>query len=271
MTVNVAIDVMGEGDPLVVLHGLGASRRLWHRAAPLLVASGHRVLAPDLPGFGDSPPAGPGFEFAEVTAALARALRRRVRRPFDLLGSSLGGAVALQLAIDYPELVRRLVLAAPAGFSPRPEAIASIAGALADPALAVRRIAGVPLAVSPTARRALLWGAVAEPHHLSRGDARLVLESSRRATRLGPALAAVLRTDLRPALARLTAPLGLIWGERDRVVPLSSLDTIRNLRPGVVAETNADAAHIPHLEQPVQFAAAVERVLTRLAEVETIS
>jgi pimeloyl-ACP methyl ester carboxylesterase len=271
VTVKVAIDVTGAGEPLVLLHGLGASRRLWHRVAPLLAAGGRRVQAPDLPGFGDSPPAGPGFEFAAVTDALARTLRQRARRPFDLLGSSLGGAVALQLATRHPELVRRLVLAAPAGFSPLPSPIALAAGALADPALAVRRLAGVPLAVSPTARRVLLWGAVAEPDRLAASDARLILSSSGRATRLGPALAAVLRSDLRPMLARLETPLGLIWGERDRVVPISSLETIRGLRPGVVAETIANAAHIPQLECPDEFVAALERVLARLPEVETLS
>lgn len=264
MTVKVAVDASGAGEPLVLLHGLGASRRLWHRVTPLLAASGRRVLAPDLPGFGDSPPAGSGFEFTAVTDALAGALRRRSRRPFDLLGSSLGGAVALQLAIEHPELVRRLVLAAPAGFSPRPWPLASVAGALAEPALAVRRIAGGPLSVSPTARRAILWGAVAEPQHMSPGDARLILSSSRAATRLGPALAEVLRTDLRPLLGRLEAPLGLIWGERDRVVPIATLDAIRALAPDVVAETIPGAAHIPQLERPEEFVAAVGRVLERL-------
>ncbi len=270
MTVKVAIDVTGTGEPLVLLHGLGASRRLWHRVAPLLAGGGRRVLAPDLPGFGDSPPAGPGFEFAAVTDALARALRQRVSRPFDLLGSSLGGAVALELATAHPELVRRLVLAAPAGFSPLPWPITAIAGMLADPALAVRRVAGVPLSVNPTARRVLLWGAVAEPHRLSGSDARLILSSSGRATRLGPALAAVLGSDLRPVLAGLEVPLGLIWGERDRVVPIASLEVIRGLRPGVAAETIADAAHIPQLERPQEFVAALQRVLARLAKVETV-
>ena len=270
MTVKVAVDALGAGEPLVLFHGLGASRRLWHRAAPLLAADGRLVIAPDLPGFGDSPPAGPGFEFDAVTDLLASALAERARGRFDLLGSSLGGAVALQFALAYPELVRRLVLAAPAGFSPRPRPVASTAGALADPALAVRRIAGVPLSVSPTARRVFLWGAVAEPQRLSRGDARLILSSSGRATRLGPALGAVLRTDLRPALARLKPPLGLIWGERDRVVPISTLETIRALRPDAVSETIARAAHIPQLERPEEFVAAVERVLARLAKVETL-
>jgi pimeloyl-ACP methyl ester carboxylesterase len=237
---------------------------LWHRVTPLLAESGRRVLALDLPGFGDSPPAGPGFEFAAVTDAVAHALRRRSRRPFDLLGHSLGGAVALQFAIEYPELVRRLVLAAPAGFSPRSRPIADVAGTLAGPALRLRRIAGRPLSVSPTARRAILWGAVAEPQLLAQGDARLIVSSSGAATRLGPALTTVLRTDLRPQLRRLDAPIGLIWGERDRVVPVATLDTIRRLRPDVVAETIPGAAHIPQLERPVEFVAAVRRVLERL-------
>jgi pimeloyl-ACP methyl ester carboxylesterase len=266
VTVNVEVEAhgAGAGEPLVLLHGLGASRQLWHRVAPALAASGRRVLTPDLPGFGSSAPAGPGFEFPAVTEALAVALRRRTRGPFDLLGHSLGGAVALQFATEYPELVRRVVLAAPAGFTPRAWPVASAAGALAAPALAVRRIVGRPLSLSATARRGLLWGAVAEPQRLGVSDARLILSSSGRATRLGPALAEVLRTDLRPLLRRLKAPVGLIWGERDRVVPISTLGTIRAIWPQVVVETIPGAAHIPQLERPDEFVVALERVLERL-------
>ena len=264
MAVKVAMDAMGSGEPLVLLHGLGASRRLWHRAMPLL-SRDRLVVAPDLPGFGDSAPAGPGFEFEAVIEALAGPLRDRAATPFDLLGTSLGGAVALRFAVAHPELVRRLVLAAPAGFSPRSGPVAFTAGRLADPALAVRRIVGAPVASSPSARRVLLWGAVAEPQRLPPADARLILESSARATRLGPALEAVLRTDLRPMLGRLEPPVGVIWGERDRVVPISNFDFIRALRPEVVVETIPEAAHIPQLERPDAFVAAMRRVLARLA------
>jgi pimeloyl-ACP methyl ester carboxylesterase len=263
VAVKVALDAAGEGQPLVLLHGLGASRRQWHRVTPLL--SGDRlVLAPDLPGFGDSEPAGPGFDFDAVSDALAQALAEHVDGRFDLLGTSLGGAVALRFALAHPDLVRRLVLSAPAGFAPVPWGLADAAGVLAGPALGTRRIAGVPLSASPAARRLLLWGAVAEPARLSASDTRLILRGSGRATRLGPALAAVLRADHRPLLARLGAPLGLIWGERDRVVPFATLESIRALRPDVIAETIPRAAHIPQLERPAEFAAAVRRVLARL-------
>jgi len=265
VAVKVAIDARGTGEPLVLLHGLGASRLVWRRAAPRL-ARERLVLCPDVPGLGGSAPAGPGFRLDEVAAALADALAERAGGPFDLLGTSLGGAVAVQLTAGHPELVRRLVLAAPAGFTPWPSPLVAVgAGVVSERVMAVRRVVGGRVAGSATVRRALLWGTVAEPARLSAGDARLVFEASRGSDRIGAALSAVLRADLRPVLQGLEVPLGLIWGERDRVVPISTLSLIRDLRPDAVVETIPRAAHIPQLERPAEYAAAVQRVLDALA------
>jgi len=263
--VPVEVDERGAGEPLVLLHGLGASRLVWRRAAPRLARS-RLVIAPDLPGLAGSAPAGPGFDLDDVAGVLAPVLCERAGGPFDLLGTSLGGAVAVHLAAGHPELVRRLVLAAPAGFAPsRVPVAASGVGAASERAMAVRRIVGTRAAGSATARRALLWGAVAEPARLSAGDARMMFEASRGSERIGAALASVLRADLRPLLRGLEVPLGLIWGERDRVVPISTLSSIRQLRPDAEVETIPRAAHIPQLERPAEFVAAVERVLERLS------
>jgi pimeloyl-ACP methyl ester carboxylesterase len=266
VAVKVEVDARGteKGEPLVLLHGLGASRLVWRRAAPRLARS-RLVIAPDLPGLGGSAPAGPGFDLDDVAGALAGVLAERAGGPFDLLGTSLGGAVAVHLAAAHPDLVRRLVLAAPAGFTPwRLPLAASGAGAASERAIAARRIVGARVAGSATVRRTLLWGAVAEPARLSARDARMVFEASRGSERIGAALATVLRADLRPLLEGLEVPLGLIWGERDRVVPISTLSLIRQLRPDAVVETIPRAAHIPQLERPAEYVAAVERVLERL-------
>jgi pimeloyl-ACP methyl ester carboxylesterase len=228
------------------------------------LAARRRVLAPDLPGLGQSAPAASGFELEAVADVLAAGLADRAREPFDLVGNSLGGAVALVLAARHPGLVRRLVLVSPAGFAPRPPALAALLGLLAPPWLALRRRAGTALAWSATARRAVLWGTVAEPHRMAASDARAMLASSRGSTRIGPALAEVLQADLRGDLAQLEVPLGLIWGERDRIVPLSTLEVIRELRRDVVVETLPRVAHVPHLERPDEFVAALLRVLERL-------
>jgi len=265
VTVKVAIDARGSGEPLVLLHGLGASRLVWRRAAPRL-ARERLVLAPDLPGLGGSAPAGSGFDLDEVAGVLAGALSERAGGPFDLLGTSLGGAVAVHLAAGYPELVRRLILAAPAGFTPWrfPVAVSGV-GAVSDRVIAARRVVGARLAGSATVRRALLWGTVAEPGRLSAGDARMVFEASGGSERIAAALSVVLRADLRPLLQKLDVPLGLIWGEQDRVVPISTLSLIRGLRPDAVVETIPRAAHIPQLERPVEFVVAARRVLDGLA------
>ena len=261
----IAIDQAGQGRPLVLLHGVGASRGVWRRVTPALAEDRH-VIAPDLPGFGESTPAAEGFELDVVAAALADSLADCAGEPFDLLGNSLGGAVAVALASERPELVRRLVLAAPAGFASRPPPIAAAAGALADRAIAARRIIGAPAARSATARRALLWGAIAEAERLSADDARMMVRASVGSTRIGASVTAVLRADLRGELARVEAPLGLIWGWRDRIVPIATLRTIRAVRPDAVVATIPRAAHVPQVECPHEFVTALKHVLNRLSK-----
>ncbi|HEY1592894.1 MAG TPA: alpha/beta fold hydrolase [Solirubrobacteraceae bacterium] len=259
----IAIDVSGSGEPLVLFHGVGASRIVWRHVTPLL-APRRMVIAPDLPGFGESAPAGPGFDLGRTAVALAEPLAERAGRRFDLVGNSLGGAVAVELAALRPDLIRRLVLSAPAGFTaPRP-ALADVAGVLLGPLTTLRREIGVPLATSPTARRVLLFGAIAEPRRLSASDARTMLEASRGSTRIGAAVETLLRSDLSPVLERVEAPVGVIWGAHDRVVPIATLRRIREIRDDVAVEILDDAAHVPQLEHPVEFVDALERLFDQL-------
>jgi pimeloyl-ACP methyl ester carboxylesterase len=260
----IAMSETGEGRPLALLHGVGASRVIWHHVVPML-GEDRRVLAPDLPGFGDSDPAGPGFELSAAALAVGSALADRAGEPFDLVGNSLGGAVALQLALARPELVRRLVLCAPAGLSPRPWPLAFAAERVSGPFAAARRVFGAPLVVSPVVRRALLWGAIAEPQRLPAEDASMMLTASRGSTRIGPAIGAVLRAHLLTRFGELEVPLGLIWGRHDGVIPFSAVRSVQAVRPDVVVETLADSAHVPHVEQPAAFVAALRRVLGWLA------
>jgi pimeloyl-ACP methyl ester carboxylesterase len=103
-------DSGGEGStPLVLLHGLGSSSKDWEFNFEAL-ARKRRVIAPDLRGFGESArPKGPHTpsDYAADVLALLEALGIR---EFDLLGYSMGGAAAFQLAVDRPEVLRKLVL-----------------------------------------------------------------------------------------------------------------------------------------------------------------
>ena len=259
--VTLALTHTGDGPALVLVHGVGATRSIWARVVEQL-ADGHAVTAVDLPGFGDSPPVGPGFDLDEVADAVAEGLAAAgVPRPFALVGHSLGGAVALTLAHRHPDMVDRLVLVAPAGLSPRPPWLAEAFGLAASVLVPVRRLAGGPLVGSAAARALMLTGTVHDGARLHPDDARIILGASARAVRLREGIVAVAAADLRPLLVGLTAPPGLVWGERDAVVPADGLDAVRALRPDARARLLPGTGHVPMLEAPAAFADALESVL----------
>lgn len=114
----------GEGEPLVLLHGGSGSWTHWIRNIEALVASGRRLLLPDLPGFGDSAPAPGGSDADAVGEALAPALRELAGGPCDVVGFSFGGLTAGLLAARQPELLRRLVIVGAPGMRLRPQRLA---------------------------------------------------------------------------------------------------------------------------------------------------
>ena len=93
-------------------------------------------------------------------------------------------------------------------------------------------------------------------------EARLAVGGSKGATRIGEAIDAVVRADLRPRLPELAMPVAFLWGDRDRVVPVSALGPLRALVPGAPVEIITRAGHVPQLERPHEFVAAVDRLIT---------
>jgi len=254
---------MGEGDPLVLIHGIATDRRIWDLASPALSRE-RRVVALDLPGFGQSAPVDDDFELERVAQRIARGLAGRgLRGPVDLVGHSLGGGVAITLAALRPRLVRRLVLVAPAGLRPFPAAISRLLASGAERALAARRRAA-PLAEVAWGRRLLLAMTAADGAGMPPALARQMIEASESARRTAPALAAITSADLRPLLAGTDVPLGVIWGEADRTVPIRALDDLVSARPDARVIRLPDAGHVPMVERPAAFTAALERLLAEL-------
>jgi pimeloyl-ACP methyl ester carboxylesterase len=161
--------------------------------------------------------------------------------------------------------VRGLVLVAPAGLEPRATRVAAALGAAAERAVLVRRTFGYQLVARARGRQAMFGATVADAGRLHPEDARLLLDASNGARRVAAGVRRALEADLRDDLAAARMPLGVIWGSGDRVVPYAGLEALRRLRPDAVVETILATGHIPQIERPAEFVAALERILAKLA------
>jgi pimeloyl-ACP methyl ester carboxylesterase len=257
----------GDGPPVILLHGLGGAAVNWTLLAPLL-ARGHRVVAPDLPGHGRSGKlAGLGDlrPFADVVEAVGE---REEALPAAVVGHSLGGVVALRLAVDRPEAVRALVLVETAGIVStlrRAEIAFAITGALRP----ARRIARLRhrVATQRELRRATFayWGA-ADPATLAPEAVLGFLEAAAEAHDVRSAGAALVRENPREWLHGIRCPALLVWGARDHLVPIEDgFEFARRLRAPI--RTIAGAGHLVIGERPAECAAVIEEFLARLDRV----
>jgi pimeloyl-ACP methyl ester carboxylesterase len=258
-----AVEEFGSGEPLVLIHGLATTQGIWHSVTPAL-ARERRVVTLDVPGFGDSPPVGEGFDLEAVAKRILRGLAAQgVRGPFDLVGHSLGAGIAVTIAAIRPRAVRRLVLVAPAGFARLAPSTVRMVSSGVDGVLALRR-ALVPLTDLAWGRRLLLAFAAADGAALSPTQARLLVGASASAQRTAEAFATIAAADLRPVLRRVRAPLGVIWGAEDRTVPPRTARSVLEARPDAEIVLIEDAGHVAMVERPEAFVTALEGLLANL-------
>jgi pimeloyl-ACP methyl ester carboxylesterase len=248
----IAWDRVGDGPPLLLLHGLGGERHVWQ---PLLAPlADHRTLiVPDLPGFGASPalPAETAATPAALAAAIAGLLDALDLDAPDVVGNSLGGWVALELALAGR--ARSVTALCPAGFWSRP------LGPRRDNARRLARAVrpALPLLtrIGPL-RRAALAGTVAQPQRVPpRAAARMIGAYAAAPGFL--AADAAMRAGRFERLADVTVPVTLAWGERDRVVRPP-----RALPDGVVSLLLPGCGHLPMWDDP----ALVTQVVLRGAD-----
>jgi pimeloyl-ACP methyl ester carboxylesterase len=247
----------GEGEPLLLLHGLGGAAANWLALAPLLLP-GRRVLVPELPGHGGSEP----LVAAPSLNAYADRIGLLLDEPAAIVGHSLGGAIALRLAIRRPELVKALVLAGAAGISSgsrRARYGLTITGLLKPG----RKIAPYRRRVARSAALKTLvfgrWGA-SDPPALPPQIAEAFLSGPARHTDTVSAARALVRDDPRPDLDRVRCPVLLLWGARDNQLPVGdAFEYARRLRASL--RVIADCGHLLIGERPDACADAITSFL----------
>jgi pimeloyl-ACP methyl ester carboxylesterase len=250
----------GTGEPIVLLHGLGATKQEFLPTVPAL-APRFRTIAIDLPGFGDSDKPFPAAYDARFFARWVRALFDALELDrTHLLGHSMGGRVALEVGMRNPDRIDRLVLMTPS--------MAWLSAPSWAPAL---RLVRPELGILQPAPKGFVEGIIK----------RLVPQADHHF--VAPALDEFLRSYLTPrgrvafyaaarnialeqpeqfwaGLESLSPESLFIWGRRDGLVPIAFARHVRDRLPAA-QHCELDCGHVPQLERPTQLHAAITRFL----------
>lgn len=247
---------------LVLVHGLGdAGVRDFYPLLPQLTRE-RRVVMFDLPGFGRSGKANVKYAPDRYARVVSEVIQAFVEGPVDVLGHSMGGAIALLHAATYPAEVRRLIVVDAAGILHREAWVAQNLRRLTEPAGRVSlRLAEVMAGTATVILDASRLFGAAPDAILEVGFLR---QKILRAEPGRIAALSLMMYDFGPALGRIEAPTLIVWGDRDVVAPLRTgqllADRVRDARLVVLP----GAGHVVMEDAPAALLAEIERHLQGL-------
>jgi pimeloyl-ACP methyl ester carboxylesterase len=257
-----AAGTRGAGEPVVFIHGFPTSSHLWGDVVPLM-AEGHRLVMLDLLGYGRSDrPSGRRVDLLAHAERVVQVLDQLGIERACLVGHGIGGGIAQSVAVRSPARVSHLCLIDSVAFDRWP----TIEARLARASLPVTQFLP-PEALVAILRQDVLRG-YADParaaHSLdlylrpfAGADGRNALLAHARALTSGET------TELSGQLGKIVAPTSIVWGESDRVMPVSIGRRLQKLIAGATLQVIPGVRHFSPEEAPRQVADAIEALLAR--------
>jgi len=249
----------GRGPALLLLHGIGDSSATWAKQLPLL-AERFTVLAPDLLGHGASDRPRADYSVPAYACGMRDLMALLDIDRATVIGHSLGGGIAMQMAYQFPELVERLVLVAPGGVGPEVHPLlrlATLPGAPAMMPLFNNRLTRV------WARNVVRTLALLSPTIATDADEIFATMAAMTDGGTRSAFCRTLRSaaDLRGQAVTILdrcymaegVPTLLVWGALDPVLPVAHAAVAATAMPGSRLEVFSRAGHFPHHTDPVRF------------------
>ena len=267
---EISYQILGEGDPVVLLHsfGPGHDSEEWHAVAEML-SQGHQVYALDLLGWGLSARPSLTYDGELYIQLISDFLGDIVGQPATVVAAGLSAAYAVQVAIDQPEAIRALALVTPLGVDHHGDEPdlkdALVYGLLRMPIIGT---SALNLYTSRTAIQAYLKreiyaapervdGALVEHHH----------DSSHQPgghSALAAYLCGYLNHTVRDVLSRIAVPLWIAWGSRATSPPIEAADLWIRQVPEAELEVFRETGNLPHAERSARFCQRLERFLSSL-------
>ena len=239
--------IAGQGPAILILHGWGGSSDSWLAVQRILAEKGYSVIVPDLPGFGKSTTAQEPWGVKEYNAFVLKLTEELDLNNFFLVGHSFGGQIAVKFTVQYPEKINKLILCDSAAIRPKPGLKTRIIFFLAR-----------------------IGNAVFTPRHLARFKdiARnffyIFLRNRDYVKANGvmkETIKKVLNEDLLEDLENIENKTLIVWGEKDKMVPLKYAYIFKEKINNSELEIIPKVGHSPHLETPEKLVDIVLKFL----------
>jgi pimeloyl-ACP methyl ester carboxylesterase len=268
----------GRGTPVLFIHGLGSSGYMEWRFTLEFAASRHRVYAPDLPGFGRTEKPRARYGIGYFTRFIDRYLEDRGLRSAAVVGASLGGRIALELALEHPKRVRKLVLVNALGLG-RPnlqlsyglmtlprvgEAVMKFASDAVQwvPQPMIRRVAARYAGSSRNLKRTMDDSYFSNLRELYAADGYPDAYLATVRSLVSPKAIFAADHDLSKRLGEIKVPVQLIWGADDPLFPVGHAARAHALFKQSRLAVLEGAGHTPQAERPEEFNRVLENFLS---------
>lgn len=239
---RIAVEAEGEGEPVLMLHGLGGTSNVWCPVMPVFAR--HRTIRPDLPGSGRSERVEGALSIDRYVQAMRRVLSALGAERVHVVAHSMGTIVAMHLAVAAPKLVRSLALFGPLACPPD----------AARPALRARGAKareGGPAAMQEIADALVQSATAAETKARRPVAVAMVRESVMRQPADGYARSCEALAEAQPAeLSRIDCPCVLATGDEDQVAPPNAVRMLGDRIPGARVEVFPRCGHWTPIERP---------------------
>lgn len=242
---KIYLEVMGSGEPFLILHGWGGSHYSWTKVQAILANKGYQVIVPDLPGFGDSQAPQEPQTVGDYSDFVLKLVEKMNLSSFFLLGHSFGGRVAIKFTRQNPQRVKKLILCDASGIKMELDSKTKAIFALSRLGNAIfsKRIFSEFRKIAKSIFHFFL-------RHKDYVRAQGVMRET---------LELVIAEDLLPQLSDIKNQTLIIWGQKDNMVPLKAAYIFKEKIANSELKIFPKIKHNPHREIPGELSETINQ------------